>query len=85
MEVRVSDQPSVTIIGSNYSVGVPVAFYDDAGWKLEGTTLTITGALTDTPANFMGKLTTASNTWQANVAIRETFEVKLAGIVGRIL
>ena len=85
MIVKVSGQPTVTINGSNYSVDVPVAFYDDAGWVGEGTTLTITGVLTDTPANFLSKLTTASNTWQANVAIRNTFEVKLAGIVGRVL
>lgn len=85
MIAKVSGQPIIIVNGSNYSCDVPVSLYDDAGWKGEGTILTITGALTDTGAQFLAKLKTASDDWQATLAIRGTFQAKLSGLVGKVL
>jgi len=85
MKVKVSGMPTLTISGSTYSADVPVALYDDNGWQGEQTSLNVTGNLTDTGAQFLTKLTTASNAWQAALAIHDTFQNKLANLVGRVL
>jgi hypothetical protein len=85
MVAKVFGVPQITVNGSNYSCDVPVNLYDDAGWIGEGTTLTITGTLTDTGVAFINKLKMASDNWQATLAIRDTFQNKLNGLVGRVL
>ena len=85
MIVKVSGIPSVTITGTTYAVGVPVATYDDSGWAGAQTTLTITGAITDTPQEFWTKLKTKAGEWEVGLDVRDTFKTKLAGIVGKQL
>ena len=83
MIIKVSGIPALSIAGSTYTAEVPVATYDDAGWQGEGSVLTVTGALNDTGAQFMTKLTAASNAWASSLATRDTFLAKLANLVGR--
>ena len=85
MIIKISGNPSVTITGTTYSVGVPVATYDDNGWVGTQTTLTITGAITDTPQAFWAKLKTKASEWETESEVRDTFQTKLAGIVGKQL
>ena len=85
MVIKVSGNPSVTITGTTYSVDIPVATYDDNGWVGTQTMLTITGAITDTPQAFWTKLKTKASEWETGLNVMDTFQTKLAGIVGKQL
>lgn len=85
MIIKVSGIPSVTITGSLYSVDVPVSTYDDNGWTGVSTVLNITGDITDTPQMFWTKLKAKADIWETELGIMETFQIKLAGLVGKIL
>ena len=87
MIVRVTEQPSFTIDGDNYSASVPVGVFDDNNWAGEQTILVITGLISE--ANFaqafIVKLKDASASWKASLELAEVVKTRLSGIIGKIL
>ncbi len=85
MIIKVSGIPSVVVDGTNYSVGVPVSTYDDDGWMGAQASLTVTGNISDTPQAFWTKLKDKASKWEKELGVKDTFQTKLAGIVGKQL
>lgn len=80
LRIFITGYPTVTVAGTNYEASIPVTAYEEGNTPVATTMLVITGAQTDTKAQFLTKLKTASDTWEAGVVLSETMRVKLAGL-----
>ena len=80
--IKVTGRPSFAITGNAFVATVPVAAYDEGGWTIAQTTLSVAGLASDTAASVKTKLQSQALTWKGELAAIDNLQKKLAGLEG---